>query len=191
MRFANSAKAEMAGRTRGCRASEPGPKPSRCKACYSAGPADAGACESGEVAERLKAHAWKVCIRPKGVSRVRIPPSPPSTMSSETQMSKALLLLLLAAALAGCASTREESAAIQAELPQLVAAWNGAFGAGSKKGLETVTIRIAVITEGLDACDRLARAGSLDHVRPATAEIYQRYRDAMTNCLANNTAITA
>src|SRR5215471_2475513 len=51
--------------------------PSRRKACYSAGPADAGACESGEVAERLKAHAWKVCIRPKGVSRVRIPPPPP------------------------------------------------------------------------------------------------------------------
>ena len=33
----------------------------------------------GEVAERLQAHAWKVCIRPKGVSRVRIPPSPPLT----------------------------------------------------------------------------------------------------------------
>ena len=33
--------------------------------------------DSGEVAEWLKAHAWKVCIRPKGVSRVRIPPSPP------------------------------------------------------------------------------------------------------------------
>ena len=32
---------------------------------------------SGEVAEWLKAHAWKVCIRPKSVSRVRIPPSPP------------------------------------------------------------------------------------------------------------------
>jgi len=101
-------------------------------------------------------------------------------------------LLLLAAALAGCASTRDESAAaIQAELPQLVAACNGAFRDGSEKGLETVTIRIAVITEGLDACDRLARAGSLDHVRPATAEIYQRYRDTMTNCLANNATISA
>src|SRR6185503_1358059 len=31
----------------------------------------------GEMAEWLKAHAWKVCIRPKGVSRVRIPLSPP------------------------------------------------------------------------------------------------------------------
>src|SRR5260370_41221807 len=32
--------------------------------------------ESGGVAERLKAHAWKVCMR-ETVSRVRIPPSPP------------------------------------------------------------------------------------------------------------------
>ena len=31
---------------------------------------------TGEVAERLKAHAWKVCIRLR-VSGVRIPPSPP------------------------------------------------------------------------------------------------------------------
>jgi hypothetical protein len=30
----------------------------------------------GRVAERLKAHAWKVCIR-ESVSRVRIPPLPP------------------------------------------------------------------------------------------------------------------
>ena len=31
---------------------------------------------SGGVAERSKAHAWKVCIR-ETVSRVRIPPPPP------------------------------------------------------------------------------------------------------------------
>ena len=31
---------------------------------------------SGQVAEWLKAHAWKVCIR-ETVSRVRIPPCPP------------------------------------------------------------------------------------------------------------------
>ena len=30
----------------------------------------------GGVAERLKAHAWKVCMR-ETVSRVRIPPPPP------------------------------------------------------------------------------------------------------------------
>jgi hypothetical protein len=101
-------------------------------------------------------------------------------------------LFLLAAALVGCASTPEESAAaIQGDLPRLVAACNGAFRYGSQKGHETVTVRIAVITAGLDACDRLARAGSLDQVRPATGEIYQRYRDAMTNCLANNTIISA
>ncbi len=33
----------------------------------------------GGVAERSKAHAWKVCIR-ETVSRVRIPPSPPTTI---------------------------------------------------------------------------------------------------------------
>ena len=32
--------------------------------------------KNGEVSERLKEHAWKVCIR-ANVSRVRIPPSPP------------------------------------------------------------------------------------------------------------------
>ena len=32
----------------------------------------------GEVAEWLKAHAWKVCIRFIAVSRVRIPVSPPN-----------------------------------------------------------------------------------------------------------------
>jgi hypothetical protein len=31
---------------------------------------------AGQVAEWLKAHAWKVCIR-ETVSRVRIPPCPP------------------------------------------------------------------------------------------------------------------
>jgi hypothetical protein len=34
---------------------------------------------SGEVSERLKEHAWKVCKRLNSVSRVRIPLSPPLT----------------------------------------------------------------------------------------------------------------
>src|ERR1700684_2311028 len=34
----------------------------------------------GGVAERLKAHAWKVCMR-ETVSRVRIPPPPPDYRS--------------------------------------------------------------------------------------------------------------
>lgn len=103
-----------------------------------------------------------------------------------------LPLFLLAAALAGCASTREGSAgATQADLPRLVAACNGAFRDGSRKGSDTVTVRIAVMTEGLEACDRLALAGSLDQVRPATAEIYQRYRTAMNTCAANNAHISA
>ena len=50
-------------------------------------PASAGGQSSGEVAEWLKAHAWKVCIRPKSVSRVRIPPSPPrSTYRDERRL---------------------------------------------------------------------------------------------------------
>lgn len=35
-------------------------------------------CAAGGVAERLKAHAWKVCMR-ETVSRVRIPPPPPTS----------------------------------------------------------------------------------------------------------------
>jgi hypothetical protein len=101
-------------------------------------------------------------------------------------------LVLVAVALAACASTREGSTgATQADLPRLVAACNGAFRDGSRKGADTVTIRIAVVTEGLEACDRLASAGSLDQVRPATAEIYQRYRAAMNICAANNAHISA
>jgi hypothetical protein len=37
---------------------------------------------TGGVAERLKAHAWKVCMR-ETVSRVRIPPPPPELLSIE------------------------------------------------------------------------------------------------------------
>ena len=35
----------------------------------------------GGVAERLKAHAWKVCMR-ETVSRVRIPPPPPIALGA-------------------------------------------------------------------------------------------------------------
>ena len=41
-----------------------------------AGVPDAGG-RGGEVPERPKGHDWKSCTRPKGVSRVQIPPSPP------------------------------------------------------------------------------------------------------------------
>jgi hypothetical protein len=37
---------------------------------------------NGGVAERLKAHAWKVCMR-ETVSRVRIPPPPPDTAPNQ------------------------------------------------------------------------------------------------------------
>ena len=58
-----------------------------------------------------------------------------------------LSLLLFGAALAGCAGTSERSAvATDADLPQLVAACNGAFRDGSQKGSDTVTVRIAVVT---------------------------------------------
>jgi hypothetical protein len=86
-------------------------------------------------------------------------------------MLKLTLFLVAAAALAGCASARERSAAvIQAELPQLVIACDGAFQDGRKLGLGIVTI-----SDGIDACDRLAHARSLDLVRPVTVELYRRY----------------
>jgi len=86
-------------------------------------------------------------------------------------MIKVTLFLVPLAALAGCASTREERVAeVQGELPQLVASCNDAFQDGSKLGLGIVTI-----SEGIEACDRLARAQSLGLVRPVTAELYRRY----------------
>ena len=86
-------------------------------------------------------------------------------------MLKVTVFLVAGAALAGCASTREERVtAIQAELPQLVTACDGAFQDGRKLGLGIVTI-----SQGIEACDRLAQARSLDLVRPVTAELYRRY----------------
>ncbi len=96
-------------------------------------------------------------------------------MSSSTTFVRAtcgIVVLFAAVALAGCASTREERvAAMQAELPQLVPACNGAFRDGSQLGLG-----IVVINQGIDACDRLVQGRSLGLVRPTTAELYQRYR---------------
>src|SRR5450432_3663763 len=57
-----------------------GVRRSRLPACAAPGAGDiALRCADGAnggVAERLKAHAWKVCMR-ETVSRVRIPPPPP------------------------------------------------------------------------------------------------------------------
>ena len=83
-----------------------------------------------------------------------------------------VVLFASSVVLVGCASTREERvAAIQSELPQLVTACNGAFRDGSSMGLG-----IVAIDQGIEACDRLAFARSLDEVRPATAELYQHYK---------------
>jgi hypothetical protein len=46
------------------------------RAVLSPSPALLDGARDGGVAERLKAHAWKVCMR-ETVSRVRIPPPPP------------------------------------------------------------------------------------------------------------------
>ena len=95
-------------------------------------------------------------------------------------MLKVTLFLIAAATLVGCASTRRESAAaIQAELPQLVDACNGAFQDGSKSGLSVV-----VNPEGIDACNRLNQGQSLGLVRPTTAEWYRRYSEEITYCQA-------
>jgi hypothetical protein len=97
-------------------------------------------------------------------------------------MLKVTLFLAAAAALAGCVSARDKAVAeIQPELPQLVAACDGAFQNGSNVGLG-----IVVVSEGIDACDRLAHARSLDLVHPVTAELYKRYRAARSYHAANN-----
>jgi hypothetical protein len=50
--------------------------------------------EYGEVSERLKEHAWKVCIR-EIVSRVRISPSPPSSEKPlEAMLPRAFCILV-------------------------------------------------------------------------------------------------
>ena len=49
-----------------------------------AGLAHQGFFFNGEVSERSKEHAWKVCVR-QNVPRVRIPPSPPFTICYEQQ----------------------------------------------------------------------------------------------------------
>ena len=97
-------------------------------------------------------------------------------------MLKVTLFVVAGAALAGCASTREKAAAeIQPELPQLVAACDGAFQNGSNVGLG-----IVVVSEGIDACDRLAHARSLGLVHPVTAELYKRYRVTRSYHAVNN-----
>jgi hypothetical protein len=99
-------------------------------------------------------------------------------------MVKVTLFLVAAATLVGCASTRRETAAaIQRELPQLVDACNGAFRDGREQGLG-----IVALSQGIDACDRLALARSLDLVRPATAELYKSYRADKTYRAANRAA---
>src|SRR5271165_712289 len=49
----------------------------RCAQCYAPPLRGTRPMHPGGVAERSKAHAWKVCIR-ETVSRVRIPPPPPT-----------------------------------------------------------------------------------------------------------------
>src|SRR6202161_578133 len=48
----------------------------------------------GGVAERLKAHAWKVCMR-ETVSRVRIPPPPPISLRSYLKLLCILKIAIL------------------------------------------------------------------------------------------------
>ena len=81
-----------------------------------------------------------------------------------------IALLVTAIALAGCASTRQErAAALQRELPQLVAACNGWFQVDPR--VEGPTTR----RDGLKACDRLAVGKSLTLADPDAVSAYQRY----------------
>ena len=102
-------------------------------------------------------------------------------------MLKVTLFLVAAATFVGCASTREKTAAeIQSELPQLVAACNGAFRDGREQGLGIVPV-----SQGIEACDRLALGSALDHVNPATADLYRRYSADRTSCQALSATVVA
>ena len=75
-----------------------------------------------------------------------------------------LTLLLAAMALATCANTLAQSdASLETELPQLVAACNGA--ANSSKG------------RAMRACETLAKEGRLSLVAPAAVTAYQHYQE--------------
>src|SRR3954466_6938899 len=49
------------------------------------------AIQNGEVAEWLKAHAWKACLG-ETLTRVRIPPSPPYSQASTSEDPQVLLV---------------------------------------------------------------------------------------------------
>ena len=85
-----------------------------------------------------------------------------------------IALLVIAVTLSGCASTREESAlAFQQQLPQLVADCNLAFRDGTQFG-----VGIVAVSQGIDACDRLAKERSLSLADPVAVDSYQGYRAA-------------
>jgi len=82
-----------------------------------------------------------------------------------------IVALVVALCLAGCASTREESAsAFQQQVPQLVADCNLAFRDGTRFG-----VGIVAVSEGINACDRLARERSLSLADPVAVNSYQSY----------------
>ncbi len=70
----------LVGRRPWCGNSAPRPQRRCISPTRAAKPAGA-TCKDGEVAEWLKAHAWKVCLR-ETVTRVRIPLSPPVSSKS-------------------------------------------------------------------------------------------------------------
>ena len=83
-----------------------------------------------------------------------------------------IALVIVAATLSACASTREASAiAFQQQLPQLVADCNLAFRDGTQFG-----VGIVAVSEGIDACDRLAKERSLSLADPVAVNSYQSYR---------------
>jgi hypothetical protein len=64
------------------------------RAVLSPSPASLKGARDGGVAERLKAHAWKVCMR-ETVSRVRIPPPPPVVVCNLLFYNTIFILLIL------------------------------------------------------------------------------------------------
>ena len=91
-------------------------------------------------------------------------------------MSK-LTLLVTAMTLANGASTLAQSAtSLEAELPQLVAACNGA--ANSSKGTAAASFRRKVAPTGraMRACETLEKEGRLTLVEPAAVTAFQRHQ---------------
>ena len=105
------------------------------------------------------------CVWSRRIFRSRLSPG----SAKRGKVMRKIALVIVAATLSACASTREESAiAFQQQAPQLVADCNMAFRDGTQLG-----VGIVAVSEGIDACDRLAKERSLGLANPAAVNSYK------------------